>query len=291
MRISHNMMINRLLADLEASKSRLSRYQRMLSSGSVFEKPSDAPVQVVEALRLQSAIDQAQQYMKNCDDAINWVEASDSALNAAGDVLSRVRELALSGANSTMPQEARLNVVMELRQLLEHFIQLGNSTHGDRFLFAGHQTTTRPFEKVGDDIVYNGDQGAITRDLGTGVSIQVNVPGDRVFLEAFPILQGVIDDLENGNTSGIGTWIEGLDTCINRVLETRAEVGAKGNRLEFTQSRLRDMEFNFTRLLQETEGVDYPKVLIMLASEENAYQLALNAGARIIQPSLLDFLR
>ncbi|MEW6081179.1 MAG: flagellar hook-associated protein FlgL [Bacillota bacterium] len=291
MRISHNMMVSRLLADLEAGKSRLSRYQRMLSSGKLFERPSDAPVQVVEALRLQSAIDQAQQFMKNCDDAINWVKASDSALGNTGDVLSRVRELALSAANSTMSYEARQNVVAELRHLLEHMIQLGNGAHGDRYIFAGHKTTTRPFEKVGDNVVYLGDAGGIIRDLGTGVSIQISVPGDGVFMGVFPVLQGLIKNITQGDLMGITSNIEQLDRCINKVLETRAEMGARGNRLELTRNRLLDMESSFTRLLLEAEGVDYAKVITMLAAEENAYQLALNAGARIIQPSLLDFLR
>lgn len=68
-------------------------------------------------------------------------------------------------------------------------------------------------------------------------------------------------------------------------------MGARTNRIELSQTRLSDMEYNMTRLLSNVEDVDYTEVITMLAAEENAYLMALNAGARIIQPSLLDFLR
>lgn len=96
--------------------------------------------------------------------------------------------------------------------------------------------------------------------------------------------------LENDDGEGAGILLEHLDASIQSVLDVRSDIGTRAIRLETTDNRLQDMELNFTKLLSEVEDADLADVLSKLSTHEANYQAALMAGAKIIQPSLLDFL-
>jgi flagellar hook-associated protein 3 FlgL len=75
------------------------------------------------------------------------------------------------------------------------------------------------------------------------------------------------------------------------VLRLRADVGARINRLDLTENRMLNDVTNFTRLMSENENVDMTETIMNLKNEENVYRASLAGGARIIMPSLVDFLR
>ncbi len=104
-------------------------------------------------------------------------------------------------------------------------------------------------------------------------------------------LQVLIHCLDNNDQEGTGMLLENLDASIQNLLNVRATVGASASRLETTRARLTDMGLNFTKLLSEVEDADLTKLMMDLAMMENSYQASLLAGARIMQPSLMDFLR
>ncbi|TFH55377.1 MAG: hypothetical protein E4G91_10715, partial [Candidatus Zixiibacteriota bacterium] len=101
----------------------------------------------------------------------------------------------------------------------------------------------------------------------------------------------LVQSLRNNDRSSVSDLIGTLDSGLNTVLNHRASTGAKVIRMETTLSRLQDYTVNYTKLLSEVEDADITKLITDLAMAENAYQSSLNAAAKIIQPSLLNFLR
>jgi len=101
----------------------------------------------------------------------------------------------------------------------------------------------------------------------------------------------LVDSLHGNDRQAVSDLVGTLDTALNTVLNHRASTGAKVMRMETTLSRLEEYEVNYTKLLSEVEDADVTKLITDLAMAENAYQAALNAAAKIIQPSLLNFLR
>ncbi|MFQ5498437.1 MAG: flagellar hook-associated protein FlgL [Candidatus Zixiibacteriota bacterium] len=97
--------------------------------------------------------------------------------------------------------------------------------------------------------------------------------------------------LINDDQEGTGLILEHLDAAIQHLLNNRAGTGARGIRLETTNTRLIDQELNVTQLLSDVEDADISKLITDLASMENNYRASLMAAAKIVQPSLLDFLR
>jgi len=100
----------------------------------------------------------------------------------------------------------------------------------------------------------------------------------------------LVNALEKNDSEGVGMLLENFDNAITMALEQRAWVGSTALRLETTDSRLVDLTLSFTKLLSEVEDGDLTQMITKLATYETNYQAALAAAARIIQPSLMNFL-
>jgi flagellar hook-associated protein 3 FlgL len=122
----------------------------------------------------------------------------------------------------------------------------------------------------------------------------VNVPGDEIFQniqDAFQTFVDIRDDLRAGDTDSLSNVRLGeIDDIMTQLLNATALFGAKMNRLELIEQRLEDQLLNFRTRLSETEEADFIEALVQLEAQENALQAALNAGVRVLQPSILDYI-
>jgi flagellar hook-associated protein 3 FlgL len=128
--------------------------------------------------------------------------------------------------------------------------------------------------------------------VGIGITIPVNVDGSQAFGNLFTVLDDLINDLNTGNISNISnTRLGEIDTAMDQQLQVRADIGAKTNRIEFAVNRMESQNVNLTGLLSKTEDVDMAELITRLKMQENVYNSSLSAGARIVQPTLMDFLQ
>ncbi len=105
------------------------------------------------------------------------------------------------------------------------------------------------------------------------------------------VFNQLISDLNGDNTAGISNALSRLEKQANSVNAIRAEMGVKMNRIELTTNRILDDTVNLRELLSKNEDADMAEVIMNLKMEENVYRSSLAGGAKIIQPSLVDFLR
>ena len=105
------------------------------------------------------------------------------------------------------------------------------------------------------------------------------------------IFNQLITDLTANNTPGISSAISRIENQASNINAIRAEIGVKSNRIELTTNRILDDTLNLKGLLSKNEDADMAEVIMNIKMEENVYQASLSTGARIIQPSLIDFLR
>lgn len=105
----------------------------------------------------------------------------------------------------------------------------------------------------------------------------------------------LLDDLEKnmleGNQEALSNMLGDIDNHMDSMLTARSSTGARANRTELILYRIEDDTLNFRELMSKIEDADMAEVSMNLMNEENVYRASLNVGARIIQPSLLDFLR
>lgn len=303
MRITHGMVSRHVLSDLNQAAERLARTQRKLSSGREITRPSDDPYGTSRALTLRSDLEGTRQHLRNVSDALAWQGVTDVALARVTDVLHRVRELTVQGASDATGPLARASIAAEIDQLAEALKQEANASYGGRYVLAGTATKTRPYSPGTGGDAYAGDAGAISREIGPGVTVPVNVRGsdllgsgqaaaDGRLLHA---LRDIADHLRGGTTADAEALrtvdLARLDANLDELTRIRAEVGATGARLESAAARLAEVEETTLRLLSEVEDADMAKAMVDYSMQQSAYHAALKSGANIVQASLLDFLR
>ncbi|NLK52176.1 MAG: flagellar hook-associated protein FlgL [Syntrophomonadaceae bacterium] len=206
MRITNNMMISNLMRNYYRNTQTLDRQMQQLATGRQFEVPSDDPVRMLQAMRLQTNIFEYEQYSKNVADARSWLESTESALQGAGKILQRVRELTVYANNSTLAEDSRAAIALEVEKLLEEMKNIGNTSFDGRYIFNGQKTTEAPYEwsAVGDGYIdFVGDTGAgiIQYEISAGINIDINVPPQRVFdngnVNILNEMRNLSDDLKN----------------------------------------------------------------------------------------------
>ncbi|MEZ5509218.1 MAG: flagellar hook-associated protein FlgL [Gammaproteobacteria bacterium] len=188
------------------NQSKVSQTQLQLSKGTRILKPSDDPIGSSVALNLQQQIDNATQYIANGRSAETRLEVEESTLANVTDILGRVRELALQGANGTLNQQDRESISIEIRQRLGELVGLANTqlSTGD-YLFSGYKANVQPFSRNGTgSVVYNGDQGVQLVNVNSTVQVENGNSGDAVFMN---ITTGNGAFVTASDTSNLGTGV------------------------------------------------------------------------------------
>lgn len=301
MRVTNKMMNNNLLMNLNRGLTRLERINNQLGTKKKINAPSDDPVKTELILRTSTSIRQTEQYIRNIGSAVSWLDATDVVLQDVVSVIHRAKDLAVSGASTHLDDTARKALADEVAQLRDNLMQLANSTHGGRYLFARQHTDSPPFTTDPNsteplpDVEYlegKGDSNLsnlVQYEIGEGVTMEVSVDGD-FFLGIFSALKTLHEDLTQSGRAPDDV-LGDLDDALDGVLSIMSEIGGKQNRVDLAQERLQDLQLNLTKILSEEQDLDYAEAIMELKMEEFAYRTALSVGARIIQPSLVDFLR
>lgn len=291
-RITNAMTSRTVMSDIQNVYSELAKTQAKISSGKQITKPSDDPFGTSRALLYRAGLEANSQYQANTADASAWLDATDTALGQMGSDANRARDLILQGANGSLSLQQRGAIASELDQIAESIKSSGNTQYAGRYIFSGSATTTAPFTPSGAD-TYLGNTDSISREIGQNVQVPVNVTGDTV---ATPLLaairQAAVDLRAGGTPANLSTSdLAALDAASDGLLTTRASVGARQNRLTSASDRLQQLEQAQTQQLSDTEDADIAQTMIDFSTQSAVYQAALKAGANLIQPSLLNFLK
>lgn len=277
--------------NLQSSLARLQRLQEQLSSGRQVARPSDAPASAVAALRYRADIKRAEQLKRNADDASGWLDTTDRALTSGIDVLNRARQLLLQGVNGSMGTNDRAAIAEEIDGLRTSILAVANTTYLGRPVFAGTADATTAYSPAG---AFTGDTGVVERTVAPGVSVRANLTGPEAFGpsggDVFALLADIADHLRT-DPSQLQTDLTNLDTAFTRMTNAVAAVGARSLQVTGMKDRVEASVIDSTNGLAEVESIDLPATITALSLQEVAYQAALGATARVIQPSLVDFLR
>ncbi len=302
-RITQRMLVDRSLTDLAYQTRRILTLQEQLSSGLRVNRPSDDPLNARRAIYAQSMIAKNEQYMKNITTIRPYLNEAEASITNTLDVIQRARELAIEGRNSTNAQLQRNQIATEVNQLIESVLSEANHQTSGRYIFGGTVTATAPFQETrganGEiiSVTYQGNDNYINTEIAEGVQITTNQTGREVFLttgaQSTDILQTLIslrDNLRSANFTGIDQRIQETNYAINQLSLSLARIGAVSKRLDDTEGKLENANIEFKRVISDSIDADLAEVIVNLNTQTNAYQAALNAASRIIQPSMLDYL-
>jgi flagellar hook-associated protein 3 FlgL len=302
MRVTNNSIASMTLANLQSSLQRGAALQQQLSSGRRINKASDDPSGTVAALALQGEIDRNNQYTRNANDGNGWLTTVDSTLTSINDQLSRARDLVVQAASTGSGDANSQNAIAtELTQLRASILGLANTTYQGRPVFGGTTAGSAAFaagatSTIGGqpDIAYVGDSGTVQRRIADGTTVRVDSDATATFGAAgssvFDAIATVIDHLQN-NPAALSGDITAIDAAASRVRTQLTDVGVRQQRVQDGAATVQNRVLDLTSRLTEVEDVDMPSTIVALQTQQVAYQAALGATAKVVQPSLLDFLK
>ena len=205
MRISTNQLQQQGINSMLEQQGKLSKTQLQVSTGRRILTPADDPAASSQVLGLTQQKEVTAQYQANADAARARLSLEESALVGVGDLLQRVRELAVQANNAPLSNSDRASIAQEVRQRLDELLSLSNTKDGNNeYLFAGYQGLTQAFtpNAVGS-FDYNGDEGQRYLQIGSNRQVAVGDSGTSVF-RTIRNGNGIFATQENVANTGTG---------------------------------------------------------------------------------------
>ncbi|GAA3801818.1 flagellin [Nocardioides panacisoli] len=292
-RVTQRMLAQNSLGSVQSGLGRLAKVQEQLTTGRVLNRPSDSPTATTAAMRIRSERAAQEQYARNAQDGLGWLTQIDSTLGSVTDTVRRAREVGLQGNNTgSVGQVARDALATEVDGLRADLVSQANSTYLDRPVFGGITSGSKAYDDAGNFV---GVVGNVNRRVGDGVVVKVDVDGNTVFgdgaTSVFAELDGLSAALRSGNTTAIGASLDALAARLDTVTSARTAVGATQNRVERAAQSATDAKAALDGDLSNVENADLAATTVELQLAEVSYQASLAATSRVLQPSLVDFLR
>ena len=297
MRVTMNSLYDRINTDLSRLVENQAKTNASISSGKIYRRPSDAPVNLTHALGYRSELSDTKQFSRNIVFGQGWVQATETAMRQVQDRLTRAHELAVEGANDTLNATDRRAIADEVKVILEEVVSIANTSIGGRYILAGSRTKgydngETPFmlDKYGQ-VTYNGNEEDFSIDIGTGQTQKINLDGKTALVQsgAFEALDMLQDALNANSQHSIETAIEDLSVSMEYVTRQTAKLGAMGNTLEKKEELSTSLSLTIEERLSDVEDTDIIRAISDLKTLDAGYQAALAAASKVMKMSLADF--
>ena len=320
-------MANSFMRDMNSNLENLDTIRKQLTSGKNFSKPSDDPTGVIRSMQLYSGIEANKQYNKNISNIINWLDVTDTALDQMGTQLGNIRNKLVAAGNAGYSETERKSIKDEINEIIGTMSQILNTTFDGKYVFSGTRVTGKPTEVNKDanknssiDYInkdgsmpvdpssdeYKQMNGKLKVEISEGVIIEYNVTateileGDSVDLRE--LLKNIVNHLDGKSDDGTAVDLDAIDKLVKQdlanidkvtenLLKIRSEVGAKQNRMDSAKKMNTETNFNMTEILSNVEDIDIVEKNMEYAVLQSVYISSLQTSAKVLQPTLMDYLR
>jgi len=322
MRITNNMMIDKFVFNMQNNLQKTDKYTSQLSTGRKIVRLSDDPVGVYNALTARQRLSRYEQYQKNLDTALSWVDQCDSSLQQISSILQRVREEDINAATNVKTEGDRDNIAKLMVELKGAIMDALNANVGNQYIFSGYNTLNPPITEHRDadgnylGMLYNGldltdlsepnatsiqteKEQIFSLELGYGVhepvamtAIDVLGTGDD---NLFKTIDDIIGLMESGREDSdvvleLSALIDKIGEAHTNVASCLVKAGAMSSNMEMLNNRYSQDVITYNEVRSEIEDVDSAEAIMDWKMVEAVYKQSLAVGARIIQPTLMDFL-
>jgi len=324
MRVTQNTNFDTVRNTITKTKGRMEHLQNQAGTLKKLNTPSDDPIGAAKVLEIRTDKVNNDQFQMNAKMAEAFLNNSDHAISELADIVVRAKEIALAQASGASSNEStRLGVSEEVSQLYSQAVSAANRRIGDRYLFGGYKTDSLPVTADGQ---YVGDNGQIMVEISREVYLPMNLTGLEVFntkpessfdfykmesmrapasertqpiedkklaenVNVFNELQNLRIFLLTGDVDGIRSTLDRFDQLHSSLLAARAKVGSRASGLESTHQSLERHKLTNAQLSSNLEDADMAQVMSDIAKEETVLRSVLSGSQRLVQPTLMDFLK
>ena len=303
MRISQAMITRNVLRNIENNKERLSDLQLKISTGREIEKSSDDPAAFAKASRFRNIIESNNQYLNNINDAMGWVDMTQSSLEGINELLNEAKNIGSNDNSLLFDEEGELiesnqqNMLNQIDGIISSIIDYANQNHLNSSLFGGSITNNgNVFDDEGN---YSGNNESINRSISKDQNVAINTTGQQLIdsgmLDSLYELRSAVENAvynpdEEGPTN-IELAVASIEDASDKILQLISSTGDLAKRLDMNIERLETANINVQSFLSKAEDADMAETLMNYNMAEIAYKAALQTGGGILQNSLLDFIR
>ncbi len=281
---------------LERVRRDMARLQEQMSTGLRVNRASDDAPAFIEARHMERLNNRYDQYLRTIGSAESWTDHTQDALNDIADRITEAYEHGIRAKSDTFDASNRDAEANLVEAMLTEVVDLLNSKNGDEYIFAGTNTTVKPFDQTPGGVVYNGNDAGRTRQIGDDQKIDVNITGQSLHdtgagFTVTESLQELADAIRSGDQALMETALENVTTARDHVLDQGAEAGGIANRLDLAATQLRDASLRVTTRQSQVEDVDMAEAIMDYQRAQTGFEAALKVTASVLQTSLLDYIR
>lgn len=290
-RVTNQTMAHAAIKNLQTGKAALAEKQEQAATLAAITKPSDDPTGTGDSMRIRAAQRAENQYNRNITDGTNWLNTAETALSASSSIISRVRDLTVQGANGTMSATAKEAIARELEGLKQDLLSQANTSYLGRSVFAGTSDAGVAFRA---DYSFTGvPDSSVERRVGTNQTVRVDIDGASAFGSGASSVFALIDDIATDLRSGVnvGSRLAAVDSRLTTLLGHQTQVGASQNTITRAEETSMKKMGTLEAQRSSVEDLDLATVILDLQVQEVNYKSALAVTARVLQPTLMDFLR
>lgn len=298
MRVPDNMTYSNAIRYMNDSKAKLDQLAERATTFKNFSNSSDDPSLVSSALVLRSSIMVSQGYISTGQTAQSWMENNETSFDLMNDLITQANTIMLAGASDTVGASERANdYAVQITQLLNQAISIGNTSYNDTYLFSGNSVKTKPFELATAldsslSVTYAGDTGVMKRDLAPGVAISINSDGQAAFSSFFNALVVAKHGLETNNATEMNTALANINTALTTMNVSRTNNAAVLRQIKTNNEHLTTTQKELKGLLSIKEDANMAEAISMFNLQQTTYQTVLDVCSRSISAlNLFDVLQ
>jgi len=289
MRITHGIIYRNFLRNLDNVTNNLNKEFEQISSGKRILRPSDDPISIRTTLKLKDGLKRIEQYERNIDNAISWLNMTESALSDMENVINRLEEIAISMGSDNVSSSERKIAAEEVKQIRSHALMIANTKFKGRYIFAGFKTDNPPFIEENGSIVYQGGNDSMEVEVDDGVKISYNLTGS-IFTNIFSLVDDLIDSLNQNDPDAIRSLLDRIHTSYDQINIAHSSIGAKTKTLNNIKEDFSKRKLLFEDIISKREDADMASAISKLYIYQSGYQALLNSFAKITSVNLFNYI-
>lgn len=294
------------LQSLNLLQSNLSQANEELSSGLSVNQASDAPQSIQDIFETRAELGQANQSVQDLTTIQGQVQAADSAVQSAIQLLNQAVTLGTQGASSTTSASTLQSLATQVQALQTQLVAISNTEVGGVYVFSGDASGSAPYQldsssPTGVDQLVTPQQSTLQIAGPSGVTFQVSMTAQDLFDQqdssgnptannAFAALNNLVQALQSGNTANIGTAVSAVQTAASYVNNQTGFYGAAENNVSSALDLAQKFQTQDQTQLSSLEDANATTVAVQVTQDSTALDAALSAEAHMPTTSLFDYL-
>ena len=291
-RITNQTIQHSTLANLQMNLTKMATLQAQMSSGAKISVASDDPAAASDMLRLRGEQRVQDQYVRSASDGNSWLTTVDSSIQSSLTTLRNVRDLTVQSGDVGLGQSSREALATEIDGLRDTMLSQANATYLGRTVFAGTSNAGKAFDPT--TYAFTGSPTAkVERTIGPATTVRVDADGSAVYGDGAGSVFALFDKITTTLRSGgdATAYLGQMDTHLEAMLSQVASTGARQTQVNNAQTELTSAQLTTKMQLSGIEDIDLAETIMQIKMQETAYQGSLGAAQKVMQPSLMDFLK